>query len=426
MIENNKYTVMAMEKIFDGGMDDWEVEGYLFDSTEYAMELDRRNPVLEGVVERLNQLDVQVTCEDKKEIVKEINSRYINMGIGEGVPRTVRNWISGTPVNPAYRENLYNLCMALEMNTEQVKAFFLKNYMTIPFNFKDRVDAIYYYGISRSLSYVEILQLLSEFKDDEDRNSDCFENTRLIGNYIMEIDDIEVFREYLRYNSYGRKKQYETAANAIVDLAVENAGYAEKERSLSLRDGLRRKKESKHGDLLSEPIILKENKAVNYKALLFVIYGYDNQERYANKKAKMSKCEYLPKAFRENFPNDQEFSRIVNREASPDVYRKALMIMKFYNFFCSSMLEYMYGTDKPEEKDKKTWDDYLERDDEDITADWEDFRDETGLLLSQCGFEQMYARNPFDWLMLYCAKSTDPMQTFRDLLAYRFIDMYDE
>ena len=85
-------------------------------------------------------------------------------------------------------------------------------------------------------------------------------------------------------------------------LSVENAGYAEIERTLKI--GLMREKENKKGELLSESIILKDDKTVNFKALLFVVYGYDNQERYANKKTKISKCEYLPKAFRENFPND--------------------------------------------------------------------------------------------------------------------------
>lgn len=75
MIENNKNTTMAMDKIYFE--DPTGLEDYLFDSTEYAMELDNRNPVLEGIVERLIQLGIQITCEDKKVITKELNNRYI-------------------------------------------------------------------------------------------------------------------------------------------------------------------------------------------------------------------------------------------------------------------------------------------------------------------------------------------------------------
>lgn len=425
MIENNTKTTLAMDRI--PIEDPTELPEDLFASTEYAMELDARNPVLEGVVERLNQLGIQVTCEDKKKIVKELNSRYVAMGIGEGIPRTVRNWLSGTSINPApaYRENLYNLCIALEMNTQEVRIFFLKNYMTIPFNYKDRIDAIYFYGISHSLSYLEISALIGEYENEDDEASDLFESTKKIGNYIAEIDDIDVFREYLRNNSYGRKKQYETAARKIAELSVVNAGYAQIERTL--KKELRREKRNEKGDLLSESIVLKDDKSVDYNELLYVIYGYDNQERYVNKETNISKCEYLPKAFRENFPRNQEFSRIVNKEASPDVYRKALVIMEFYNFFCSSMFTYMYGTDKPKENQLpiKSLGDYQERGMDEIKSDFEDFCCETSLLLSECGFEQMYARNPFDWLMLYCAKRAAPLDTFRELLMSRFIDMED-
>ena len=57
MIENNTKTTLAMDKIYFEDPTEWE--DYLFDNTEYAMELDARNPVLEGAVERLNQLGIQ-------------------------------------------------------------------------------------------------------------------------------------------------------------------------------------------------------------------------------------------------------------------------------------------------------------------------------------------------------------------------------
>lgn len=420
MFDNNTKTELAMDAIYFEDPTSWEED--LFDSTEYAMELDKRNPILEGIIERLKDLGIGIDEGDRKRLTKELNRRYRAIGIEEGVPKSVKNWLEGTPVNPAYRANLYNLCMALEMSIEEIRIFFLKNYMTIPFNFKDRIDASYYWGISHQLSYLEIQKIIDEVNLEEEICADIFENTRMIGKYISEIDDKDLFVEYLRNNSFGKHRQYETAANAIYELAIEDAAYAETERTI--KQGLNREKENKNGELLSEPIILKGDKSVNYRALLFVIYGFDNQERYTNKKSKISKCEFLPKAFRENFPNDQEFSRIASKEASPDVYRKTLVILKFYNFFCSSMLTFMYGTDKPKENQRKnhTLDEYKERDVEDIESDLEDFYYETGMLLAQCGFEQMYARNPFDWLMLYCAKSTDPLDTLRELLMSRFID----
>ena len=85
----------------------------------------------------------------------------------------------------------------------------------------------------------------------------------------------------------------------------------------------------------------------------------------------------------------------------------------------------IYETDLITEKTRKkiSLEEYRERDVDDIEADLEDFYYETSKLLAKCGFVQMYARNPFDWLILYCAKSTDPLDTLRELLMQRYIDM---
>lgn len=112
MFDNNTKTEMAMDTIYFEDPASWGED--LFDSTEYAMELDKRNPVLEGVIERLKDLNICIDMEDKKGLIKELNRRYRQIGISEGLPKSVKNWLEGTPVNPSYRANLYNLCIALE------------------------------------------------------------------------------------------------------------------------------------------------------------------------------------------------------------------------------------------------------------------------------------------------------------------------
>ena len=85
----------------------------------------------------------------------------------------------------------------------------------------------------------------------------------------------------------------------------------------------------------------------------------------------------------------------------------------------------IYGTDQVSDKSKKIMSiqEYRERDSEEIEKDLDDFYIETSNTLAKCGFVQMYARNPFDWLILYCAKSTDPLDAFRELLMQRYTDM---
>lgn len=426
MIKNNEKTEMAINRILLEDPAAWEEE--LFENTDYALQLEGRNPVLEGVVERLHFLGCDFGEMDTKQIIRELNRRYKEIGEEEGIPRSVKNWINGAALpDPNNRQNLYNLCLALGMSVDDTRVFFLKNYMTIPFNYKNRIDLIYYWGIKHELSYPEICALIDEFHNKKDVITNKFESTQMIGDYVAEIDDISIFREYLVNNSYGIERQYETASKEIERLKVKDASYAEIERSI--KDELNKKRENEKGVILDETKIIRENGTVNIRALLYVIYCYDNQNLYSERERhhSIAKCQALPNAFRKNFPNDQEFSQIESKKAKADVYRKTLIILNFYNFFCSNMFSFMYDTDTPtmDQEEYRSIYDYQERPKDEIKSDLMDFYDEMGVLLAKCGFEQMYARNPFDWLILYCANSTLPLDTFRELLASRFLEKED-
>ncbi len=189
MYKNGEETQFAMDKILVEATDAWEDN--IFENTEYAMVLDKRNSVLEGVLKYLDLEEVIGEDETRKAVVKELNKRYKNNGIAEGAPKTVKdNWLKGKPVNPSYRENLYNLCLALGLGLEETKEFFLKYYLTIPFNYKNRTDAIYYYGFTHNLSYSDIHSLLVDDELISDSVGDKKDKTIETGAYIADIDDI--------------------------------------------------------------------------------------------------------------------------------------------------------------------------------------------------------------------------------------------
>ena len=122
------------------------------------MELDRRNLVLEGVLSRFRMLGIEIDVSDTSSILSELKRRYVEKGIDKGIPKSVTNWITKGEQpnsNPPYRSNLYDLCFALEMSLQETREFFLKYYMTIPFNYKDRIDATYYYSLRMNKSYSE-------------------------------------------------------------------------------------------------------------------------------------------------------------------------------------------------------------------------------------------------------------------------------
>ena len=383
----------------------------IFNDTEYAMDLDRRNVILEGVQNRLHDLGIHYDDSDIRSILKDLNDRYKAIGISGGIPKSVSNWIKdGIPANPApaYRENLYNMCMALDMSLQETEEFFWKYYMTIPFNFKDRIDAVYYYGLKQRKSYAEIKQMLQTIKSLPNEDSQADKSTYMVQMNLKEIEDDDKLIEYLKEHTFTKEKQFQTARAEIERLLTSNATIAKKE-TVARKEGL--------DDGRSHHKILGDDSRVNTNELLRIIYGFDNQSYYFGENKglqRMAKCPTLPERFRKSFPRNQEFSDIRNGTASAETYRKAIVIMKFYNYFGEQILPYLgVKSDKPIA-------DYLDRPIEDSKDDFEEFLQECSATLEKCGFVAIYPKNPFDWLVLYCAHCKDPLDCFRNLLVERY------
>lgn len=47
---------------------------------------------------------------------------------------------------------------------------------------------------------------------------------------------------------------------------------------------------------------------------------------------------------------------------------------------------------------------------------YDDFVWDTNTLLYECGYVQLYWRNPFDWLIGHCATATSPLDRLRGLI----------
>lgn len=393
-VRENLYTLFP-----DTVADDWN-DFLLSEIDACFRDIDERNSILDGVVSRL----IEMGCRQNDKIesyrwaIKELNKLYKEKGIGDGTPRYVRNWLEGNSVvNPAYRKNMYDLCIALDMDIIQTKTFFAKYYLEAPFNLKNREDAIFYFGIKNNLPYQTIKELLGEFENIEKEDGNI-ENTNEVGDILSQISDINLFREYMLKHVFSKRQQYNSAAENILKLLKKSAFYAEKERAINpelLRLDYK-------GDLSAENPIDRKDGSINVRGLLSVIYNID----LLDEESIIHISENLPKRFRINFPRQQELTRIKNRDASPDVYRKALIILQFYCFFAKILLE-----------SSKSADGLMRRDDETRRKDCYEFEMTTSALLTKCGFVQLYPRNPFDIVILYCAKSTDPLLAFRELLV---------
>ncbi len=49
--------------------------------------------------------------------------------------------------------------------------------------------------------------------------------------------------------------------------------------------------------------------------------------------------------------------------------------------------------------------------------EWFDiYCDEANALLADCGYEELFAGNPYDWLFLWSATTNEPLKTLREVI----------
>ena len=367
-INKNELTEIIFNKfVMNDVLDEFDI-----DDITFAKELDERPVFLEGVVNHLSKLDIEVQVGDTDKILKEVRQLYKDR-IGERCPKAIEGWIKGTEPSAKERENNYSLCYALKMSLEETAQFFLKYFLTAPFNYKDRIDAVYFYCLYNNKSY-DVIKNMLEISSDFEEKVCSTTATMQIYKDILEINDDDIFLKYLKEHCYSKEQQYQFAKRKIID-------YMKKLDMDSITD--------LHIYLMG----------FNYLSIM-----RENQKRKKeNKQLKWKKNTELPKRFYESLPTEGELKKIVSgEEKSYESLRKILIILMLFDY---------YGEDFSEE----------ELDEEEIKSCWEDFYVTVNDQLLECGFAPLYVRHPFDWLILYCANSTEPVELFRDLSAKRFV-----
>lgn len=354
---NNDLTDIIYEDLCYG--DIFYDDEFDLDDIQIALELDARPVFLEGVIARLRKLGFACDLSDTSSILAEIKQRYIQH-LGISCPRTVQEWIKGTTPSVTERKNNYDLCYALEMNLHETAEFFLKHYLTLPFNYKDTTDAIYFYCLYHQHPYSVVTQLLdvaATFKTQDTSNTDTLQ----IGRHIITIANNEEFIEYLAHHCFSNEQQYQVARAKIQELT------------------------RKH----------------SYKSIADLheqLMGFKYQEI---KRQKWQKTKDLPKRFTESLPTDGVLSKILSGERETyETLRKTLVILKLFDFYPPNGRE--------------------DIDDQSIRDDLYDFYDEVNETLTLCGFSQLYMRHPFDWLIIFCANSPDPIGHFLELSRMRY------
>ena len=143
-IEDGELTRMVEDKLFLETMYD-ENGDYPLLLAQDVIELNERKNFLIGVANYLGK-DPGSSADD---LLAEVKKCYKKQGVE--LTKTVKDWFQKEGRVPstaqAKRNNLYDFCIAMGMDYLETARFFFKTFRTIPYNYKDRIDAVYFYCI---------------------------------------------------------------------------------------------------------------------------------------------------------------------------------------------------------------------------------------------------------------------------------------
>ena len=296
---------------------------------------------------------------------------------------TIKSWFldSRPASNSLSRENMFKVCFALGLSKNESAKFFSDVYFEKYFNYRDINELIYFYSFKKGLNYKQAISLISEAKkiiesDISSKNNNTI-YTKEIGEQVNNISkDLELL-EYIETNKYNFKKSSTSAINILNNLINQAKKLAVEESNMFNRD-------TKNMDKSS----------IDF--LIYIIHDFRSEKiSKSNSSSIVSDDGNFQKIILKNYPSKIIFSNIFNnKHITFDMLRKSLVLLNFYTFWATIAIN---KDDSP---------------DNSIV-----FLDETNDMLIEAGMNRLYPGNPFDWLFLYCSKTSYPLDTFRGIIA---------
>lgn len=362
--------------------------------------------------------------------------RKINSSIGN---ETVISWFSGIhspKVEAGSRNKIYEICFALELTYEETLWFFHHVYYDRAFNCHTIEEAVYYYCFLNGLSYQEAQRIIPEIEQAPavTTNAEKSANyTQFVRDRIHEFESVAELKEFLIQNKENFNTWNESASKTLNQLVLELIGPPESKATIDKLKQLINEKRNKHTKTLTFDLADYQNCGLLIKELLFdsqdpwenpadspAAYIWDGiKDRNIKKKTFILErilrtdkiCRdnnkiQIPYIIRNNFPSRKTMSDVLSEDKisvskSYDSIRKMIVLLDFYRFWANEKLKKGY-TDFSMDMLSNLSETYVE---------------ETNACLYQCGYEELYAGNPYDWIFLSSARSENPLEYFRALIG---------
>lgn len=316
---------------------------------------------------------------------------------------TVKDWFCNKR-RPALVSNsrtiMFQVCFAIKALFDDVKWFFSHVYFDRNFNCHTIEEAVYYYCFIHNLPYKDacrFITIINSYPESKDMPGDAYTNETK--DRISLFNNDTEFLGFFKENKGIFQKWNKTALLYINQLLSYIRGKKDDKNAITAY-----KNENFSYDITGCGLVIQEylhnyknNKRVNY------IYGQNIAsidfmlEQIINTNIGISKETIIPAIVKVNFPSKKTFSDILtNAETSTsyDSIRKCLILLKFYHFFINLELNpgiienYAYTI----------------------------YYDETNDMLYSCGYEELFPGNPYDWLFLWSARQTKPLDALRNAI----------
>lgn len=362
--------------------------------------------------------------------------RKINSSIGN---ETVISWFSGIhspKVEAGSRNKIYEICFALELTYEETLWFFHHVYYDRAFNCHTIEEAVYYYCFLNGLSYQEAQKIIQEVEQAPAVTTNaekCANYTQFVRDRIHAFESVAELKEFLIQNKENFNTWNESALKTLNQLVLELIGPPESKATIDKLKQLINEKRNKHTKTLTFDLADYQNCGLLIKEILFdsqdssenpvqspAAYVFDAIKKRNTRKntfilARILETDricrdtskiHIPYIIRNNFPSRKTMSDVLSEDKisvskSYDSIRKMIVLLDFYRFWANEKLKKGYTSFSMDMLSNLS----------------ETYVEETNACLYQCGYEELYAGNPYDWIFLSSARSENPLEYFRALIG---------
>ncbi len=310
---------------------------------------------------------------------------------------TVKSWLNtnneldggGAPqYGDDDRDRVYKIAFALGLDVQETTELFNKVFLDNAFNLRNPREFVYLYCINSGKSYMIAQQLIEAADVSGSEFHDQTVITSRIGEYAISSNDDQDIVEFIIQHPDNFSRGRRTAKNELDWLRSElqgdegTPGLAQKEYD-EFEKWQYEDPHSPYGG--------------NNKHSLDFVLKMLNGGGAGIKEAVLPtiKNVFLRKEITTNFPDSESFA---NPKPSSYILRKELILLYFYWYWVKVRLYQQGGS-------------------------FHGFIAETNSMLADCGFQPLYAGNPYDCLFMFCAAcysgnaENNPLVVYRELLC---------